>query len=189
MSDMDLERLFIAFALPSELRSQLTMASKLVREKTIGAKVVKNENLHVTLRFLGDRNPKEKNEIAKLLKSLESHWTDRFTLTFDRFTFFRSGHDATLVATFLGNDAICHFVKTVNGRLDKYGMPPEKRAWKPHVTIARRVNANSFDLKQLPLPAHIPFTIDTLTLFRSQFTTSGMLYTPQQSIYVSDNTK
>ena len=55
---------------------------------------------------------------------------------------------------------------------------PEKRAWWPHVTLARvKRNARAAPLDAEPPPG--PLRADTVTLYRSRLRPQGALYTPE----------
>jgi len=70
-------RLFIAIPLPDEARKQLAeLQRKLAASKT-RMKLVEEENLHMTLRFIGEGEP------AEWAKKLDSIAEKPFTLVFD----------------------------------------------------------------------------------------------------------
>jgi len=71
-------RLFIAIPLPDEARKQLVeLQRKLAASKT-RMKLVEEENLHMTMRFIGEGEP------AQWVKKLDSIKEKQFTLVFDQ---------------------------------------------------------------------------------------------------------
>lgn len=176
------ERLFVAFELPEALRPDLTQAVQTVRECAPEARVVKSENLHLTLRFLGDVDRMLKEKTMALLSSHGPEPEKKYQLAFDRFTFFRGGREATLVASFKGSPDLIAYVDRLNRALDHVGFPSERRRWQPHATIARRVDKERFDLSLMPDVPKKSYPVQKLTLYLSEFTPHGMCYTPLQTV-------
>ena len=181
-----MERLFIAFALPEAIRPDLAQAVRTAKMCQPESRVVKSENLHLTLRFLGDVDRLLKEKTMALLSSLKPESGKDYHLAFDRFTFFRGGRDATLVASFKASVDLASYVDRLNRALDQVGFPVERRRWHPHATIARRVDKDRFDLSTMPYIPTEPYPVQKLILFLSEFTPRGMRYTPLQTVHFTN---
>ena len=62
-------RLFLALPLPPEVLRRLASAAEALREGFPNLKVVRPEGLHLTLVFLGEREPAEAEQVGRLLDS------------------------------------------------------------------------------------------------------------------------
>jgi 2'-5' RNA ligase len=86
-------------------------------------------------------------------------------------------------------DRLSQLQKNIEVEMEKHGFPREKRAFSPHLTLARvRNQATSDEKKRLgDLVAGTPVTgstmpVDSVNLMKSQLTKQGALYTRLGSI-------
>ena len=64
-------RSFIAIDIPEEIKEKIMMVAKELEEKIKGnAKFVERENLHITLKFLGEIEENKVQEIKKIINSI-----------------------------------------------------------------------------------------------------------------------
>lgn len=183
-TDNKTQRLFIAFDIPEEIRKDFEDALKVSKCKAPEGRVVKRDNLHLTVRFLGDVGLELKEKVTDVISSVKHVGEETFTVAFSHFTFFRKGSDATLVGQFRASSDLLSYADTLNKELDKLGFKAEKRSWRPHVTLARGVDSEKFDLDCLPEISNTSFKVNELSLFLSEFTPDGMRYTKLKTIYL-----
>jgi 2'-5' RNA ligase len=135
---MGTERLFVAIPLPKEVCARLAQVQPSFATHVPVLRWVAPENLHFTVKFLGD-TPLER--IPAVLKALQeaakgvAPFTIRVkgcSLIVDR------GRARMLWAHANGDlDALRELARRTDDRLGRLGFPREKRSWKPHVTLAR----------------------------------------------------
>lgn len=166
-------RLFTGIEIPSELRNELS----LLRAPLPGAKWIEPENLHITLRFAGDIDNRVAAEFADFLGAID---TDAFTLRFSGLGAF-GGNDPRVLWTGIEAGPELEALARANERAARLaGLPPEPRAFKPHVTLARLRNSRVEPIaRYLGRHGHFrtePFFVSRFVLFSSRPQTGGGPY-------------
>lgn len=167
-------RLFVAIAVPDEARAILSRFACGLP----GARWVLPESLHLTLRFVGEIDRRQAEDLDAALSGIRA---PAFTLAFDRLGTF--GKDRTLHALWLGvvaNAPLDHLRDKVESATVRSGFPAERRKFKPHVTLARLKNTPLDRLSEY-LELHggvaVPsFEVEAFTLFRSHLGDEGARY-------------
>lgn len=171
-------RLFLAADLPPVYRTHLLAAQRYVRQSARRASVTREENLHMTLRFIGDVEQTVSERIIDQFRVFPWPEGNRAQLRWVGFETFSSRDGHTFVARFHADDDLETLVRAWEQTLRQLGLPAERRRWKPHVTLARRVNwktgADFDELEVTPGWRAIP----DIRLYLSEFTPEGMRYTP-----------
>ena len=177
-------RLFIAVPLSEKTRNEISLWQQDIADKTAGKiKFVKPENLHITLKFLGDTEDGKREKIISVLDSLE----DRNSFKSDIQTvsaFPGMKNPKVLVAKLIKNKEI---LQEINSRLEdkllKLGIEKENRYFIPHITLARTKNkygreslADWFDSKERARFDEISFEINKVCLFQSILKSDGPIY-------------
>lgn len=138
---------------------------------------VAEDNLHLTLRFIGEVERPQANDIADALSKVTF---DPFELRllgvgkFDR----RSG--GALWAGVSPRDPVAALAAKVDRACQRAGLEPEHRAFHPHVTLARykrgdAVAADAFLTRNADL-ASDSFTVESFILFQSHLSRHGAYY-------------
>jgi 2'-5' RNA ligase len=169
-------RLFVALDLPWELRERLAMLAGGLP----GARWVKPENHHLTLRFIGEVPGHRADEIDHALAVLRGKG---FTLTLTGLgTFEKSGRSTALWVGVERNAALDHLQAKVETALQRIGLEPERRRFAPHVTLARLDGVAEAKLVAY-LQAHNLFraevVVEHFTLFSSRIGKEQAVYTPE----------
>jgi RNA 2',3'-cyclic 3'-phosphodiesterase len=170
-------RLFIALDLPWPLRERLAMLATGIP----GARWVSRENLHLTLRFIGEVPPWRAEEIDLALHSLRGRG---FTLTLAGAGLFeRSGRVTSLYAGIERSPPLELLQSKIETALQRAGLEPERRRFLPHVTLARMDQPPSEKItgfiQQNNLFRSEAFAVDRVTLFSSQLTSTSPIYTAE----------
>lgn len=168
-------RIFVALPLPEPIRQSLGG----LRSGLPGARWVEPENMHVTLRFIGEVDGHEVEEIDAVLAEISA---PAFDLSVGGIGFFERGRKVhTIWAGIEAPDGMAHLQKKVESAVVRAGFEPERRKFRPHVTIAR--------LRSTPvhrIGAYVEahggnvdsgaFRADRFTLFRSRLGHEGASY-------------
>jgi RNA 2',3'-cyclic 3'-phosphodiesterase len=168
-------RTFIAFELPEEVKSSLGEIISGLRSKSGGVKWVQPQGLHVTLKFLGDI---EESLVPRLSRELDAIAREFLPLTvsFTRLGAFPDLKRPRVLWAGLGGDT--RAMSDIAGRVDKlctsFGLEPEKRPFRAHITIGRLKIPTMVDLAQEVRES--PFTIESIVLYKSELTPSGARY-------------
>ncbi|MDE8348227.1 MAG: RNA 2',3'-cyclic phosphodiesterase [Acidocella sp.] len=158
-------RLFVALDLPWEVKEQLSDLTF----NMPGARWVPTDNFHLTLRFIGEANRLQAEEIDHALASLRGRG---FAFSLSGLGWFeKAGRVSCLWAGVERNEHLTKLQAKVETALHRIGMPPDRRRFTPHVALARMdvsvtpglaafVQANN-------LYRSIPIRADNVTLFSS----------------------
>lgn len=170
-------RLFLALDLPSDARTALARWRDSVVRGADGLRPVADEALHVTLVFLGRRPREEVSRVWELSeRSLAGRPASELAATGFKLV---PPRRPRVLAVDLddedGRGAAVH--EALAGALEAAGLyERERRAFWPHVTVARvRPRARLRGL-QAPPPPTDPFTAREVTLYRSDLHPSGARY-------------
>ncbi len=143
-------RTFVAVDLEDELvRGKIVDIQREISSSSARIKLVEPENLHITLKFLGEV---EETRIPVIVKALEGalKGVDPFRIRLERVGAFPrvSRPNVIWVGVSDGRDSLIRLANLVEDALRKVGFPKEKRSFEPHLTIAR-VKYRSSDLPSL----------------------------------------
>lgn len=124
-------RLFAAIRPPAEMRGALLAAMGGVSN----ARWQSDEQLHLTLRFIGEVDRHRAQDIAAALGSVHH---PRFDLALDGVgQFDRKGRIETLWAGVTPHEPVKTLHNKIDQALARVGLDPETRAYLPHITLAR----------------------------------------------------
>jgi len=177
-------RLFIAVPLFEKTKNEISLWQQDIADKTGGRiKFVKPENLHITLKFLGDTEEERKDEVISVLDSLE----DRNSFKSDIQTvsaFPGMKNPKVLVAKLIRNKEILQEINSgLENQLLKLGFEKEDRYFIPHITLARTKDnqgrkslADWFESKERTKFNEISFEISKICLFQSILKPDGPIY-------------
>lgn len=166
-------RLFVGLELPAERRAQLA----LLPQGLPGARFVSVENLHLTLRFIGECDPRTAVDIDSALAAIAHR---PFSLSLVGLNVFTPKSPRTLWAGVSASEPLVALAAKVETALQRLGLEPESRKFAPHITLARLKNTPARRLSDY-LAAHgglvgPPFTVDRFTLFSSHRGQEGAHY-------------
>ena len=166
-------RLFVALRPPPALRDLLLGTMDGVE----GARWQDDDQLHLTLRFIGEVDRHAAEDIAAALGSV-SH--PGFAIRLDGIGCFdRRGRIDTIWAGVTPHDPVRSLHAAVSRALVRAGIKPEERAFIPHITVARFSRGQEpptpLPMRQLwPVPVEAQF--DHFTLYESELGASGPVY-------------
>lgn len=168
-----MHRLFVAVRPPPPIRSLLLAAMGGVG----GARWQSDEQLHLTLRFIGEVDGHLGADIHAALGAIHHPPFDVAVCGLG--TFESRGRPDTLWAGVAPHEPLNALHKKVDQTLARVGVKPDKRAFHPHITLAR-LNRESGpvhllgDAGGLTSPA---FAVDAFGLYESTLTPEGAVYT------------
>ena len=168
-----MHRLFVAIRPPEDVRDLLIDAM----DDSPALRWVGDEQLHLTLRFIGEVERPVANDIAAALDRVRS---SNFQLRISGVGKFERRSGGALWAGVEPKTPVVGLAAKVERALQQVGLEPEHRAFSPHITLARWNRRNSeavetFLHRNSDLHSE-PFDVDRFILFESKLSRHGPHY-------------
>ncbi len=157
-------RLFVGLEIPPQIRAQL----QTLQSGVPGARWRPDENLHVTLRFIGEVDAHTERDVESALDQIDA---PSFDLAFQGTGQFGNDRPRALWSGVEHGDAVSHLAKKIEAALQRNGLKPERRKFTPHVTLAylnraRRANVDTYVAQHADFKSDT-FSVDRFVLFQS----------------------
>ncbi len=168
-------RAFIAINLPDRIKEKILEMTKEFQEK--GIRKVGKQNLHLTLKFLGDVNEKNVEEIMQILKTVDCA---KFEVSLKNIGFFPNENFIKVVWLGIenGRNELIELQKQIDQKLEKCGFKSEG-TYEPHLTIARVKSIKDkkeFLDKLKKIKFEDNFRVSNFELIESKLNPSGPVY-------------
>ncbi len=143
-------------------------------------KFVEPENIHLTLRFLGEITPFQVEQVKRILNELTFQ---EFTMKIEKLGVFPSISRPRViwVGVSEGADKVCQLHDFIEDKLSKLGFRKEKEEFVPHITIGRVKGGNLSRLRKRILELQNvvigDFRVTCIRLKKSTLTSKGPIYT------------
>jgi 2'-5' RNA ligase len=178
-----MHRLFVAIRPPEAVRDLLVDTM----EDSPELRWVEEEQLHVTLRFIGEVERPLANDLAAALSPLRFEPFELRVSGVGRFDQRRGG---ALWAGVEPKGPIAALAAKAERALQSAGLEPERRAFHPHITLARWKGrsspaADAFVERHSGLASQL-FTIDRFVLFESRLSRHGPHYEEVRTYSLDD---
>jgi 2'-5' RNA ligase len=165
-------RLFVAIRPPVAIRSQLLALMGGVR----GARWQSDDQLHLTLRFIGEVDRHAAEDVHAALGAVHH---PRFEIAIDGLgAFERRGEPTALWAGVTPHAPLSALHKKIDQAISRTGLAPERRAYTPHITLAR-MSRGGGPVQPFIAAAGIsspPFAVDEFRLYESRLGPEGAVY-------------
>jgi RNA 2',3'-cyclic 3'-phosphodiesterase len=171
---------FVAVLLPDGVRSRLAATAAELRARAPGLAWVRAENLHLTLRFLGDLEPLALERAREAVQAAATA-IDPFTVALGGLGGFPSTRAPRVVwaGVVTGGEGLRALHAALEAALVARGIPGEGRAFHPHVTLARARDprgAGGLGKAFGPDPGFGEVRVTALHLMRSELDPRGARY-------------
>ncbi len=176
-------RSFISIEIPQPIREQMVLAPEPLKSVRGKFSWSSTNNLHITLKFLGDCTRGRLEAISKKLAEIAASHAP-FDLSFDGVGVF-PGHSAPRIVWLGVKDGCERLVKLardVADSMEQIGFKKESRPFRPHITLARVKYLSSRDqlrtaIERMPKVHIDPMRARHIFLMRSQLNPKGAIYT------------
>ena len=173
-------RLFVAIELSGEMKKELAVISKALRERATGGKFVSPENMHITLHYIGETE--ETDKIASVLREVSRGRTP-FEISLGKYGYFEktsSGNHRVSLVTVGGDITALDSLRAgLLKALTEAGYPGDGKPFMPHITLGRNVGVD--ELAAFELEGMRPDksqTVTGVTLFESTRRDGKLVYIP-----------
>ena len=181
-------RAFIAIDLPESVKSFLSEAQEALKLYGFRVKWVRPQNIHLTLKFLGDTATADTDKIVAAM-ALAARNCPVVSLAAKGVGVFPDVRRPRVIWAGLDGqlEVLANLQQTLDAHLADLGFPGETRAFKSHLTLGRvkgkiaaaGMKAAIDKLKGLESGS---FEINQFILFKSELRPSGAVYTRVQAI-------
>lgn len=167
-----MHRLFVAIRPPEAIRDQLLDLMHGIDD----ARWQSDEQLHLTLRFIGEVERPQAEDIAAALAALRFA---PFALRLNGVGRFAHRKGGALWAGVAPREPLAHLASKVDRACVSAGIAPERRSYHPHLTLARWSRSEpALDafLHQHAALSSEPWPVEQFDLYESQLTRGGAHY-------------
>ena len=168
-------RLFVGLRPPSSVRDRLTD----LMEGVENARWQDDDQLHLTLRYVGDVETHQADDLAEGLSSIIFESFDLVIASSGYFE--RKGILRALWAGVEPSEPLIRLQRKVECACQDVGIEPEGRKFLPHITLARLNTASGPAHSFLSETSRLrlePWTVQEFLLFESELHPEGSIYTP-----------
>lgn len=168
-------RLFVGLRPPPSVRDRLTD----LMEGVENARWQDDDQLHLTLRYVGDVETHQADDLAEALGSITFESFDLVIASSGYFE--RKGVLRTLWAGVKPSEPLVRLQRKVERACQDVGIEPEGRKFLPHITLARLNTTSGPSHAFLSATSRLslePWTVQEFVLFESELHLEGSIYTP-----------
>jgi 2'-5' RNA ligase len=166
-------RLFVALAVPKIVAQSLM----LIQGGVPGARWQTSEQLHLTLRFIGEVDGRDARMLDDALAAIRA---PAFSLQLHGVGQFGGKQTHTLWAASRKNEMLEHLQRKVDTAIRRVGQPQDAHKFMPHVTLARLKRAEPGKvlewLTHNALYTSAEFPVEAFCLYSSKLTSDGSIY-------------
>ena len=171
-------RLFVALAIPDAIAPSLA----LLQAGVPGARWQTREQLHLTLRFIGEVDGVIAGAVHDALSGIAA---PGLTLELHGVGEFGAKHPHTLWAGVRPNAALLHLQRKIETAVQRAGVAPDRQKYTPHITLARlRGTPVGWVMDYLTdhaLYSSAPFPVSGFILYSSVLTSDGSIYRAERA--------
>ncbi len=173
-------RSFLAVDLAPHARAQAAQVMEELRPGAPeGVRWVPEENLHLTLKFLGDVDP---DRIPKLIAaaSAKLERVGGFELMLGGLGAFPNARRARVVwlGVQAGGPELARLARKLDAAAARIGVERERRPFRTHLTLGRLRQPAPLSLTGVPCPDAKPFFVEEVVLYESRLSPIGARYVP-----------
>jgi len=170
-------RLFIAINFPAEIKAAIAKIRDDLRKSALRGNFTFDENLHLTLVFLGECDLRQTEAVKSVLD--ETVFSE-FTLMLDKVGYFKRDNGNTWWIGLKESKYLSDLQTNLTERLRQKGFTLENRKYIPHVTIGREVKMQTGFIK--PEIQQVGFNVTSIELMKSERINGKLVYTQLYSI-------
>lgn len=169
-----MHRLFVAIRPPEPVRARLLAAMGGIG----GARWQNEDQLHLTLRFIGEVDRHQAEDVHAALGGVHHPGFEIALAGVGSFD--RRGEPTTLWAAVAPQEPLRTLHKKVDQSIARVGIEPDRRAFAPHITLARLPRGSGPVGSFLEAAGRLtspPFRVEDFCLYESRLTPEGAVYT------------
>jgi 2'-5' RNA ligase len=180
-------RTFIAIDLPAPIQKELEgVINQLKGPHTSAIRWVSTNNIHVTLKFLGDISSSSLETLTKAIKAEASRFQPFEVKVADLGAFPNIRRPRVVWVGLHAPPALEALQRGIESETRKIGYSPEERPFTPHLTLGRvahnasleAIHQISIAISNIEVGELGVFWVDSIRIYRSDLRPTGSIYTP-----------
>jgi 2'-5' RNA ligase len=185
------KRLFMAFPIPTTIKSTLSHLQKPMQATDLPIKWQTGKLMHLTTAFLGELEATEVERLTEVMTQALSGFP-RFTLELENLGAFPSfGNPRVLWIGVQPSPALIRLQRHLADALGKAGYPIEPREFYPHITLGRcphdleradRQRVQALLSQRITLQGESTWEVDRMHLYESHSDEFGLHYSPLSGV-------
>jgi 2'-5' RNA ligase len=181
-------RAFIAFDLPERILSFLAKVQQGLKAYGFKVKWVRPENIHLTLKFLGNTDTADTDKILGAISNAVKN-TEPLSLAVEGIGVFPDVRRPRIIWAGLKGqmEVLLELQRALDGYLMSLGFPKETRPFRGHLTLGRikgRIRSAQMDkaVQKFEGFESDPFKVNEIFLFKSDLKPTGAVYSKVRSV-------
>ena len=177
-------RAFIAIKIDNLNKQKISSLISQLKKSDTAIKWASENQMHLTLKFLGDIKESDVENCSNSLKSIADN-SNAFSIKFSKIGGFPNIQKPRVI--WLGIDKGAEELKLLNNKIEndfeKLGFQKEKREYSAHLTLGRVKSLKNIQnltkiISEINLDLQDEIKINKIILFQSTLTSKGAIYTP-----------
>jgi 2'-5' RNA ligase len=187
-------RCFIAIEIPGAIRDALADLQMELRECNADIRWVKPDNIHLTLRFLGDVGEHRLDGIVSALAKVSGRY-EQFSLQVKGLGLFPNMRSPRVLwSDVIDEGSLAQLQDETEAAMAAIGFIPEKRRFSPHLTLGRFRSAGGKDCINKGIDAHRNeglgyMDVTSVVLMKSDLTPRGAKYSKISEAFLRSTTE
>jgi 2'-5' RNA ligase len=176
-------RLFLAVFPPADAQMAASRAAASFRQKGDDIAWVHRDQLHYTLRFLGETGAHDVRAAAEAAKEAAKSIAP-FGVSLGGFAAFPSARQARVlwIGLLQGSEPMQRLASALEDALARHGFAKAETEFEPHLTIGRLRESADMTQRLIASPmVDVRFQVDSVLLVKSMLGKSGSVYEPMSS--------
>jgi RNA 2',3'-cyclic 3'-phosphodiesterase len=180
-------RAFIALTLPDLLKNRMLEVRHALDRTDAKLKWVDREQMHLTVKFCGDIDDSQADELATAVREEAVHWQQPLRLAVGGLGAFPNKRNPRVLWVGVGeNIGLNALAERIEMSAIAAGIEPEQRPFSAHLTLGRIKFIDRHDpllkrLKAMDVETY-HYDIRELSLIKSELNPQGPLYTPLERV-------
>lgn len=172
-------RVFIAIEIPEAIKDYLIKVQKVIRENSGGGNFIAKENIHLTLRFIGETKDCELNKLKKALDRVALNQED-FEIHLEKLGQFSRGNKGIIWVGVHKSHMLEKLHSDLELALEEEGYSKEGRSFVPHITLGRQIRlTKEFEkIKEEVRIDNRAMLVDKISLMKSTRINNILRYIP-----------
>jgi 2'-5' RNA ligase len=174
-------RVFVALEIPADVRGAIAALQRKLEPECRGARWVRPDGIHVTLKFIGEAAPEKVEHIKSELSGVRAASAVRIAFRGAGF-FPNERHPRVFWAGIEATPNLAELAAEIESRLERLGIPRESRDFRPHLTLARFKSEEGLPRLRAALAGAGPLEFGSMEttemhLIQSRLERGGAVYT------------